>query len=222
MKMPPISQVQPKAEEPQGRFTAIQTFAATLSSPRQSVRSNYAMNPLRKVKSPRQRNQVIENMQSIMITGQKGSEKEANHGRNSEIEHEPPKSQISGDITSKTETGAPSPRITQHNYKHSMMTSTARGVYSDKCAAKEEKQVVKSDIQTQTLSESSDCKVSERGDQTGRLYTTSGNQSMLKMMSELNQDIKVANHDIGRSVAYMAAKVKLRDGIIKKPSSSRE
>ena len=45
---------------------------------------------------------------------------------------------------------------------------------------------------------------------------------MLKMMSELNQDIKVANHDIGRSVAYMAAKVKLRDGIIKKSASSRE
>ena len=45
---------------------------------------------------------------------------------------------------------------------------------------------------------------------------------MLKMMSELNQDIKVANHDIGRSVAYMAAKVKLRDGIVKKSISSRE
>ena len=36
---------------------------------------------------------------------------------------------------------------------------------------------------------------------------------MLKMMSDLNQDFKETNQAIGRSAAFLAAKMKLREGV---------
>ena len=55
-------------------------------------------------------------------------------------------------------------------------------------------------------------KTSDKCDQTGVLDFTNGNSSMLKMMSELNADIKEANREIKESVASY---VKLRGKIVK-------
>ena len=75
----------------------------------------------------------------------------------------------------------------------------------------------KLDTCTQTLDASSPEKVSEKCDQTGMFDLTNGNTSMLKMMSELNQDIKEANREIKQSVASY---IKIRSRIVQPGADS--
>ena len=174
------------------------------------------MNPLKKSFKSRSntrsnsrektRNKVIENMKPITIVrkGPTFIPKKKSVRRKSSTALGSQR-QTSGDITSQTDTmyAAPSPRILKH--------SSARPTSNR--ASSTGREVVKFKTQTQTLSDSSSCRASANDNHTGRLSSPRNQHETIEAMSELNQDLKITNHDIGRSPAFKVAKAKLREGL---------
>ena len=109
MKLPPSSGRAKKAS----MASSSQTMPSTVCSPRNETRQTYGMNPLKKTaKSPRHGHKVIQNMEPIQITVSRDvvvppavvRQKDQLMQRHSIHELESLR-QLSGDFTSKTETG---------------------------------------------------------------------------------------------------------------------